>query len=225
MAELRGRMRKILPVLERLYADARLMLDFKTPLQLLIATILAAQCTDERVNQVTPALFRRYRTAGDLAEADPAELEELIRPTGFFRSKAKSVIACCRQLAERHGGEVPRTMEKLTALPGVGRKTANIVLWNAFGVPGLAVDTHVGRVANRTGLAADDDPDAIEAQLCELLPKERWGTVTHLIGFHGRKTCTARQPNCPACAIRHLCEWPQKAPAVGRVSGRAAARR
>ena len=212
VAELKRRARKILPLIERLYPDARVMLEFRTPLQLLVATILAAQCTDARVNQVTPALFRRFRTAQDFAEADPAALEGMIRSTGFFRSKARSVIGCCRAMLERHGGEVPRTLEALTALPGVGRKTANVVLWNAFRIPGLAVDTHVGRVATRIGLAASDDPDSIEAQVCVLFPQERWGIVTHLIGFHGRKTCFARKPNCPGCAIRSLCDFPGKTP-------------
>ncbi len=225
VGEVRRQARKLLPILERLYPDARVMLDFRAPLQLLVATILAAQCTDERVNQVTPALFKRYPSAKDFAEADPAQLEEMIRPTGFFRSKARSLIGCCRHLVERHGGEVPRTLEELTALPGVGRKTANIILWNAFGIPGIAVDTHVGRVAVRIGLAASHDPDTIEAQLCEILPREGWGIVTHLIGFHGRKTCFARKPNCPACAIRELCDWPQKTPALARTAGALAARR
>ncbi|HEY7676469.1 MAG TPA: endonuclease III [Candidatus Methylomirabilis sp.] len=224
-AELKRRARKILPILEKLYPDARVMLDFLTPLQLLVATILAAQCTDERVNQVTPALFRRYRTARDFAEAEPAELEGMIRATGFFRSKARSVIGCSRAIAERHGGEVPRTLEDLTSLPGVGRKTANVLLWNAFHIPALAVDTHVGRVVNRIGLAASDDPDTIEAQVCELFPRERWGIVTHLIGFHGRKTCSARKPNCPACAIRDVCDFPDKTPATAKHPSRTAAGR
>jgi len=149
----------------------------------------------------------------------------MVRSTGFFRSKARSVIGCCRELAGRHGGEVPRTLEGLTALPGVGRKTANVLLWNAFGLPGIAVDTHVGRVATRIGLAATDDPDEIEAQLCELFPRERWGVVTHLMGFHGRKTCFARKPNCPACAIRDLCDWPHKTPGAARPAGPVATRR
>ncbi len=212
VGELKRRAGKILPVLERLYPDARVMLDFRTPLQLLVATILSAQCTDERVNQVTPILFRRYPTARDFAAADPAALEAMVRSTGFFRSKARSVIGCCRAMVERHGGDVPRTLEELTTLPGVGRKTANVVLWNAFRIPGLAVDTHVGRVATRIGLAASDDPDVIEAQVCELYPSERWGIVTHLIGFHGRKTCFARKPSCPGCGIRTLCDFPAKTP-------------
>jgi endonuclease-3 len=225
VAELKRRARKVLPILETLYPDARVMLDFQSPLQLLVATILAAQCTDERVNQVTPALFRRYPTARAFAEADAAALEAMIRSTGFFRSKARSVIGCCRAIAERHGGEVPRTMEELTALPGVGRKTANVLLWNAYRIPGLAVDTHVGRVVNRIGFAASDDPDAIEAQVCELFPRERWGIVTHLIGFHGRKTCSARKPNCPGCAIRDLCDFPDKTPAAAKQPSRPPARR
>ncbi len=225
VGELKRRARKILPRFEKLYPDARVMLDFKDALQLLVATILAAQCTDERVNQVTPALFRRYPTAKVFAEADPAELEGMIRSTGFFRSKARSVIGCCRQIVQQHGGEVPRTMEELTALPGVGRKTANVVLWNAFGVPGIAVDTHVGRVAVRIGLAASEEPDTIEAQLSELFPRERWGIVTHLVGFHGRRTCFARKPNCPACPIRGLCDWPQKTLAARQPPRKATARR
>ena len=227
VAALKRRARKILPILKKLYPDARVMLDFKTPLQLLIATILAAQCTDERVNQVTPSLFGRFRTVRDFAAANPAELEAMIRPTGFFRSKARSVLGCCGQILERHGGEVPRNLEELTALPGVGRKTANVLLWNAFGVPGLAVDTHLGRVVNRIGLAASADPDTIEAQVCQLFPRERWGIVTHLIGFHGRKTCFPRKPNCPGCAIRDLCEFPDKTPSptATRSSPKAARRR
>ena len=144
----------------------------------------------------------------------------MIRPTGFFRSKAKSVMGCCRHLVAQHGGEVPRTMEELTRLPGVGRKTANVVLWNAFRIPGLAVDTHVGRVSQRLGLADRDDPDSIEESLCELFPQEQWGVVTHLIGHHGRRTCLARKPDCPGCAIRTLCDWPAKTPGPARSPSR-----
>lgn len=203
--------KKILAVLEETYADARVTLDFTSSFQLLIATILAAQCTDERVNQVTKGLFKKYRTPGEFADADPAELEEAIRPTGFYRNKAKSIIGCCKQLVEAYGGQVPQTMEELIRLPGVWRKTANIVLGNAFGITeGIAVDTHVTRVANRLGLASSDKADEIEQQLCRIVPKEKWTLITHLLIFHGRTICKAKQPDCPHCPVRHLCPWPDK---------------
>ena len=205
------RAKKLLSILASSYPDARVTLDFKNPFQLLIATILAAQCTDERVNQVTKGLFNRYRNPQDFAEANPAELEEAIRPTGFYRNKAKSIIGCCKRLVETYGGQVPRTMEDLISLPGVWRKTANIVLGNAFGITeGIAVDTHVTRVANRLGLADSDKQDEIEQQLCRGVPKEMWTLVTHLLIFHGRTTCKAKKPECPRCQVRHLCPWPHK---------------
>ena len=206
-----ARAKKLLAILEQSYPDARVTLDFKNPFQLLIATILAAQCTDERVNQVTKHLFRKYRTPQDFAHADPAELEEAIRPTGFYRNKARSIIGCCKALVEEHGGQVPRTMEALIRLSGVWRKTANIVLGNAFGITqGIAVDTHVTRVANRLGLAQSDKQDEIEQQLCRVVPKEKWTLVTHLLIFHGRAICKAQRPDCPHCPVRYLCPWPHK---------------
>lgn len=204
------RLRKILEILARTYPDARCELDFRTPLELLVATILSAQCTDARVNQVTASLFRKYRTASDYAGADPAAFEEEIRPTGFFRNKAKNIIACCRKLVQDFGGSVPRTMEELVSLPGVGRKTANILLYNAYGVPGFGVDTHVVRVTNRLGLVDTEDPEKIEAVVCALIPETDWGPATHLFIFHGRRTCHARQPACSRCTIHALCPWPDK---------------
>ena len=206
-----SRAKKILAILEVSYPDARVTLDFKNPFQLLISTILAAQCTDERVNQVTKGLFKRYRTPKDFAEANPAELEEAIRSTGFYRNKARSIIGCCKRLVEAYGGQVPRTMDDLISLPGVWRKTANIVLGNAFGIAdGIAVDTHVTRVANRLSLADSDKQDEIEQQLCRVVPKEKWTLVTHLLIFHGRTICKANKPECPRCQVRQLCPWPHK---------------
>ncbi|NJD69404.1 MAG: endonuclease III [Candidatus Methylomirabilota bacterium] len=203
--------KKILAILEETYPDACVTLDFKNPFELLIATILAAQCTDERVNQVTKGLFKRYATPKAFAEADPIDLEEAIRSTGFYRNKAKSIIGCCRKILEEFGGQVPRTMQELITLPGVWRKTANIVLSNALGITaGIAVDTHVIRVANRLGLAHSDKPDEIEQQLCRIIPKAQWTRLTHLLVFHGRGACTAKRPDCPRCHVRHLCPWPDK---------------
>ena len=201
---------KILAVLGRTYPDARCELDFTTPLELLVATILSAQCTDARVNLVTLHLFKKYRTAKGFANADPAVLEEEIRTTGFFRSKAKNIIACCQKLVRDFHGGVPRTMEELVTLPGVGRKTANIVLYNAYGIPGFGVDTHVVRVTNRLGLVDTEDPEKIEEALCRVIPRGEWGQATHLFIFHGRRTCKAKQPLCPQCAVRALCPWPGK---------------
>ena len=187
--------RRLLDRLQRAYPDADCELDFENAFQLVIATILSAQCTDMRVNQVTPGLFRRYPDAGALAAADPAELEELIRTTGFFRSKARSLLGCANRLAEAHGGEVPRSIEELTGLPGVGRKTANIVLGHAFGInEGVGVDTHVRRVAGRLGLTTSEAPEAIEADLMRLYPRLRWTQVTDALIFHGRRTCHAKRP-------------------------------
>jgi endonuclease-3 len=206
----RARARKILDALARAYPDARIALDFATPLQLLTATILSAQCTDERVNMVTPALFKKYPTAQTLAHAKPAELEEAIRSTGFFRAKTRSLLGMAAALVERHRGEVPGDRDALTALPGVGLKTANVVLGNAFGQDALAVDTHVFRVSQRLGLARSDDPDEIHDQLVALLPRGRLTQATHLLITHGRRTCVARKPLCPACPVRKLCPWPHK---------------
>jgi len=205
-----ARIRTIIRALERAYPDARIALDFTTPLELLVATILAAQCTDERVNQVTRTLFRRYRTARDYAEADPEPLEQEIRSTGFYRAKTRSLIGMGRALVERHGGMVPRERDALTALPGVGLKTANVLRGNAFGEPAIAVDTHVFRIAQRLGLARSDDPDRVHDQLVEVIPRRSWTRFCHLIQAHGRAVCTALKPACPVCPIRAQCPWPGK---------------
>ncbi len=201
---------RILGLLAKAYPDARCELNFSSPLELLVATILSAQCTDARVNLVTPRLFAKYRTAKDYADADPTAFEQEIRTTGFFRSKARNIIAGCQKLVRDFGGRVPRTLEELITLPGVGRKTANIILYNAYGVPGFAVDTHVARVTNRLGLVDTEDPDRIEAQMGPLMPPEAWGQATHLFIFHGRRTCQAKQPRCPQCGVHSLCPWPGK---------------
>jgi endonuclease-3 len=204
------RARNVLTKLDRAYPDAKCALDFTKPLELLVATILAAQCTDERVNQVTPALFRKYRTAADYARANPATLENEVRSTGFYRAKTRSILGMAQALVDRHSGEVPRTRDELTALPGVGLKTANVLLGNAFNEPAIAVDTHVFRIAQRLGFAKGDDPDKIHDQLTEVLPKPRWTHACHLIQAHGRRICMARKPDCPVCPVRALCPWPGK---------------
>jgi endonuclease III len=206
----KARARKILSRLARTYPDARTELHFTTPLDLLVATILSAQCTDERVNAVTAQLFPRYRRAQDWADVPLPVLEREIHSTGFFRAKARSIVGMARGLVERHGGEVPRTLEALVALPGVGRKTANVVLGNAFGIPALAVDTHVFRVSQRLGLARGDDPEEIHDQLCLVLPKPGWTQASHLLILHGRRACFARNPACPICPVEPLCPWSGK---------------
>lgn len=206
----RPRLGEVLEILARTYPDAHCELNFSTPLELLVATILSAQCTDARVNQVTASLFKKYRSAADYAGADPETFEQEIRSTGFFRNKAKNILACCQRLVRDFGGRVPRTMEELVALPGVGRKTANILLYNAYGIPGFGVDTHVLRVTNRLGLVDTEDPEKIEAAICAVLPSAEWGQATHLFIFHGRRTCHAKQPSCSGCALRALCPWPSK---------------
>jgi endonuclease-3 len=187
------------------HPDAHCELDFTTPLELAVATILSAQCTDKRVNEVTPALFRRYRTAADYAAADRDELEPMIRPTGFFRNKTSSLIGLGAALVERFGGEVPGRLEDLVTLPGIGRKTANVVLGNAFGVPGLTVDTHFGRLVRRFGWTAEQDPVKVEAVVAGLLPRSDWTMFSHRVIFHGRRVCHARTPACGACAVARLC--------------------
>jgi endonuclease-3 len=192
--------------LKSAYPDARTALDWKNPLELLVATILSAQTTDVRVNAVTPNLFARYPTAADYAGADPTELEEDIRPTGFFRNKAKSLRGMARALVEDHGGEVPRTMDDLVALPGVGRKTANVVLGNAFSIDeGVVVDTHVRRLSNRLGFTTRKDPEKIERDLMETVPKGDWTVFSHLLILHGRRVCKARKPACGDCGVNDLC--------------------
>ncbi|MFM9135704.1 MAG: endonuclease III [bacterium] len=187
------------------YPDARCELDFTTPLELLVATVLSAQCTDKRVNQVTPALFARYPDAASFASADRAELEEMIRPTGLFRAKAESIIGLAQALCDRFGGEVPATLDDLVTLPGVGRKTANVVLGNAFGAPGIAVDTHVGRVARRLGWSDQSDPVKVEADLMGLFPAREWTQLSHVLIWHGRRRCHARRPACGACPVARRC--------------------
>lgn len=191
--------------LARLYPDSRCSLHHANPLQLLIATILSAQCTDERVNQVTPALFKRYPTAEAFAQADQAELEKLIQSTGFYRNKAKSIVGCCQALVTKHGGQVPRTLAELVVLPGVGRKTANVVLGTAFGIPGMVVDTHVGRLSRRLGLARSDQPEKVEQELMTLVPPKEWVALGHRLIDHGRRVCQARKPRCDVCTLAAFC--------------------
>lgn len=200
------RARKILGKLKGEYPDAHCALDHRTPFELLAATILSAQCTDVRVNLVTPALFAKYPTARDLAAAEPADVEDLVRSTGFFRNKTKSLIGMATALAERHGGEVPRDMEALRVLPGVGRKTANVVLGNAFGInDGVVVDTHVGRLSGLLKLTKHTDPEKIERDLMALIPQDDWTLVSHLLITHGREVCIARRPQCARCVVAKFC--------------------
>jgi endonuclease III len=199
------RARRINRVLAEVYPDAHCELDFDGPLQLAVATILSAQCTDVRVNQVTPALFARYRTAEDYAGADRGELESLIRTAGFYRNKATSIIGLGQALCSRFGGELPRTLKELVTLPGFGRKTANVVLGNAFDVPGITVDTHFGRLVRRFGWTELEDPVKVEAVIGALFPKQEWTLLSHRLIFHGRRVCHARRPACAACPIQDLC--------------------
>jgi len=192
--------------LKRAYPDARTELDYETPLQLVIATILSAQCTDKRVNMVTPLLFRTFPTAASLADAPPEKLEEIIRSTGFFRNKTKSLIGLGKALVERHNGEVPDSMDALVKLPGVGRKTANVILGNAFGKnEGVVVDTHVGRLSLRLGLTRETDPVKVEQDLMPLIPQEDWTMLAHVLVFHGRRVCYARTPKCEICVLSDIC--------------------
>ena len=213
-ARKKRRVAKIIDILREAYPDARCALDHTNPLELLVATVLSAQCTDQRVNVVTKGLFARYRTAADYAAAEPAALEQQVRSTGFFRNKAANIRAACRQIVERHGGKVPDTMEALVALPGVARKTANVVLGNAFGRnDGIVVDTHVARVAGRLGLTAakKSQPEKIERDLMGLVERDEWTMFAHWLIFHGRRVCTARKPDCPGCPLNKLC------PSAGKV--------
>jgi endonuclease-3 len=197
--------RRIVQRLKRHYPDADCALDYDDPLQLLVATILSAQCTDARVNLVTPALFARYPDAAAFAAAVPRELHQLLRSVNFYRNKTRSIIKCCRQLVERHGGQVPRTMEELVSLHGIGRKTANVILSNGFGVPGIVVDTHLGRLARRMGLTAETNPVKVERDLMGLLPRRQWSMFSHRMIVHGRLVCHARKPDCAACALAGVC--------------------
>jgi endonuclease III len=199
------RARRIARELEALYPDAHTELDFTTPLELLVATILSAQTTDKRVNLVTPVLFARYRTAADYAAADRGEMEKIIQSTGFFRAKTTSLIGLGQALCERFGGEVPRRLRDLVTLPGVGRKTANVVLGNAFDVPGITVDTHFGRLSRRFGWTTSTDPDKVEQEVGALFPRRDWTFLSHCLIWHGRRVCHSRRPACGACAIASLC--------------------
>lgn len=210
---LRGRVVAILERLSKAFPEARTALTFSNPLELLVATVLSAQCTDERVNEVTRSLFRKYRAARDYARAALGELEEDVRPTGFFRQKAKALQGICQELADRFSGEVPPRLEDLVTLPGIGRKTANLILSEAFGIPGIIVDTHVRRVAGRIGLTEEKDPVKIEFDLMDYVPREAWSRLSNLLILHGRNTCVARKPRCPRCLIRDLCDYPDKTPA------------
>lgn len=206
MAPARERIGKIIRILRREYPRSRTALQFQYPLQILVATILAAQCTDERVNRITPDLFRKYPTAAALAAADRTELEAEIRPTGFFRNKAKSIIGAARKIVEDFDGQVPANMADLVTLPGVARKTANIVLSSGYGIAeGIAVDTHVKRLSGRLGLSRQHDPEKIEKDLLKLVPKKDWLDFNYMLVNHGRKTCQARKPRCPECVVRRLC--------------------
>ncbi len=199
------RARRINRILAERYPDAHAELDFTSPLELLVATVLSAQTTDVRVNQVTPQLFSRYPTAADYAGADRAELERIIQPTGFFRAKSDTLVKLGAKLVEDFGGEVPKRLEQLVTLPGVGRKTANVVLGNAFGIPGITVDTHFGRLSRRFGWTVSEDPVVVEQDVAALFPKRDWTMLSHRVIFHGRRTCHARKPACGACPVAQLC--------------------
>jgi endonuclease-3 len=208
--DLRKRVKQIIKILSREIPDSRIALKFSNPLELLIATILSAQCTDVKVNQVTADLFKKHPSARNYAEANLAELEKEIRPTGFYRNKAKSIQRSCQELVKRFGGNVPKTLEELVILPGVGRKTANVILGNAFGTPGIVVDTHVHRVSRRIGLTKNDDPVKIEFDLMEIVRQEEWTRFSNLLVWHGRRTCVARKPLCGICPIRKWCDYGSK---------------
>ena len=199
------RVAHVLELLQRAHPGARIALEFETPLQLLIATILSAQCTDKRVNMVTPGLFKRYPDAAAFAAVPQEQLEREIRSTGFFRNKARAIRECCADIVSKHGGQVPRTIEQLIALRGVGRKTANVVLGNAFGIPGIVVDTHVSRLSHRLGFTRESDPVKIEFALMPLIPKDRWTIFSHWLILHGRTICIARKPRCSICPLAVHC--------------------
>jgi endonuclease-3 len=202
----RERIGEMITILRKAYPRSRTALHFETPFQIMVATILAAQCTDEKVNQITPALFQKYRTAADFASANQAELEKEVRPTGFFRNKARNIIGASKKIVEDFGGEVPDNMEDLITLPGVARKTANIVLSSGFKkAEGIAVDTHVRRLSERLGLSREKDPEKIERDLMGLVPRKDWLDFNYMLVNHGRKICQARKPLCPQCELKHLC--------------------
>ena len=197
--------RRIIETLSQQHPNADTELHYRTPFELLVATILSAQTTDVRVNMVTPVLFGKYRTAADYAAADRSEVEEIVRSTGFYRNKANSILGLGQALCERYGGEVPARLEDLVTLPGIGRKTANVILGNAFGVPGLTVDTHFGRLSRRLGWTAETDPVKVEFAIMELIPKSEWTMLSHRLIWHGRRVCFARKPDCAGCGVARLC--------------------
>jgi endonuclease III len=205
-----ARVRKIIAVLKRTHPDAKLALDFTSPLELLVALILAAQARDDLVNLVTPGLFRKYRSAADYAGETEAALQQQVSRINFFRQKTRSIQKACAMLVKDFGGSVPDNIDDLLKLPGVGRKTANAILANAFGQPAIVVDTHTWRLSQRLGLTTKDDPDKIEADLVQIVPRKEWTKFCHLLQFHGRRVCTARNPKCPNCSINKLCPWPDK---------------
>lgn len=204
------RVEEIIKVFDRIYPDASCSLDYKDPLQLLVSTQLAAQCTDARVNIVTKTLFQKYRNVYDFAAAEQHELEEDIKSTGFFRNKAKNIIGAAKMIISDFGGNVPSNMEDLLKLPGVGRKTANLVLGDFFGIPGIVVDTHAARLSGRIGLTGNKDPEKIEYDLMKIVPKENWTGFCHQLVFHGRAVCMARKPDCGACQIKSFCDFGSK---------------
>ena len=204
--ELKARALKIIELLEKEYSDAKIALHYKNPLELLVATLLSAQATDEQINAITPKLFQKYKTAKDYANADLTELEQDIKSSGFYHNKAKNLKNSTKLLVEKYNSQVPKTMEELVELPGVARKTANIVLFNAYGVTvGVAVDTHVRRLAQRLGLSENSNPDKIEKDLMNIVPKDKWMRITDLLIFHGRRVCDARKPRCDACVLNKIC--------------------
>jgi len=204
----------ILKILNSLYPQVKPQLFYRNPFELLVATILSAQCTDNQVNRVTPGLFKRMSKPQDFVKTPVTEIEGLVRPTGFYRNKARNIKACCEALIERHGGRVPRTLEELVALPGVGRKTANVVLGAAFDTPGVVVDTHVGRISGRLGLTKNKNPKKIELDLMRIIPRQEWSDFSLRLIFFGRETCTARKPKCPICPLDPLCPYPHKTPQI-----------
>ncbi len=201
---------KIISVFDILYPDASCSLEYKDPLQLLISTQLSAQCTDARVNTVAKTLFSKYKNVNDFAQADLAELEQDIKSTGFYHNKAKNIKNCCRMIIEEFGGLLPKDMDSMLRLPGVGRKTANLVLSDIFGIPGIVVDTHVRRLSNRIGLTINQDPEKIENDLMKIIPRESWSRFCHQMVYHGREVCNARKPKCDICKIKEYCEYGSK---------------
>jgi endonuclease-3 len=201
---------KIRKILQKIYPGVKTQLLHHNPFELLVATILSGQCTDKQVNQVTPVLFARFKTPAEFAKAPLNAIEQLIRPTGFFHNKARNIKNCAKTLLKKHNGEIPQTLEELVKLPGVGRKTANVVLGAAFGIPGIVVDTHVARISNRLGLTANKNPVKVERDLMNLIPRRSWNDFCLRLIFFGRSTCTARNPKCPSCRLKKLCPWPHK---------------